>query len=336
MHLDAIHRPSPEPTCIDPRPAAGRAMTALSARLRSWARRLDARALREFAEGLGRAREPSEIRAGLVRAAVALAGADRAELLSEGGGPIIRWPGSSPDDSGAGADAFRWLHTPIRFGGRSTGALRLRLPAGRRASAGVLRGLQSLATMAAAAELALHAGAADVPRSTRVGVPEALRDATFLEGFLPYAVAQARRRGEPLTLLAIATDRLGAIAGLHGLQVADEAVGRVAAAVLGTLRSSDLVARLDDGRIFAVLSAVAADDAWPVAEAIRAAIAEAGRASTAMPALTATIGLAGYPDHAHDAITLRAAAAGALAAEAGRGRDRVVGPVRRDPAGLAG
>lgn len=336
MHLDAILRPSSGPTYIDPRPATGRAMTALSARLRSWARRLDARALREFTEGLGRAREPSEIRAGLVRAAVALAGADRAELLAEGGGPITRWPGSSPDDPGGCADASRWLHTPIRFAGRSTGALRLRLPAGRRVSAGVLRGLQSLTTMAAATELALSAGAADVPRSARFGESEALRDATFLEGFLPYAVAQARRRGEPMTLLAIATDRLAAIAGLHGLQVADEAVGRVAAAVLGTLRSSDLVARLDDGRIFAVLSAVAAADAWPVAEAVRLGIARACRASTTMPALTATIGLAGYPEDAHDAIALRAAAAGALAAEAGRGRDRVVGAVRRDPAGLAG
>ncbi len=45
---------------------------------------------------------------------------------------------------------------------------------------------------------------------------DALRDEAFLIAFLPYAVAQARRHSEPVSLLFVATDRLAAIRELHG------------------------------------------------------------------------------------------------------------------------
>ena len=121
------------------------------------------------------------------------------------------------------------------------------------------------------------------------------RDAPFLRAFLPYALAQARRRHEPLSLFYVSVDRLAAIRELHGPEIAAAAVERVAETMVQALRASDVVARLDDGRLIAVLPYADHEDAPAVAEAVRAAIASSGVASRTMPVLTASIGVASYP-----------------------------------------
>ena len=45
--------------------------------------------------------------------------------------------------------------------------------------------------------------------------------------------------------------------------------------------------------------------------------------STTMPSLTASIGVATYPDHAHDVVTLRAAAASTLTRAREEGHNRI-------------
>ncbi len=150
-----------------------------------------------------------------------------------------------------------------------------------------------------------------------------LHDATFLNAVLPYALGQAKRHREPLSLLCVAVDRLSAIRQLHGDEVADAAVRRVAETVGATLRASDVVARLDDDRIIAVLPDAAAIHAARVAELIRGAIEAAGAASPTMPTLTASIGMASYPAHAHDALSLIDAADAAMVRAERQGRNRV-------------
>ena len=95
-----------------------------------------------------------------------------------------------------------------------------------------------------------------------------LPNLSFLATFLPYAIAQAGRRGEPLSLLYIGADRLAAIRELLGEAAAGEAVRTIGRAITRTLRSSDLVARLDDGRLAVVLPGAAAGDARMLAETI--------------------------------------------------------------------
>jgi diguanylate cyclase (GGDEF)-like protein len=150
-----------------------------------------------------------------------------------------------------------------------------------------------------------------------------LHDATFLNAVLPYALGQAKRHREPLSLLCVAVDRLAAIRHLHGAEVADAAVRRVAETVGARLRASDVVARLDDDRIIAVLPDAAAIHAARVAEVLREAIEAAGAASPSMPALTASIGMASYPAHAHDVHSLLAAADEAMVRAERQGRNRV-------------
>ena len=139
----------------------------------------------------------------------------------------------------------------------------------------------------------------------------------------PYALALTDRRDEPLSLLYIGVDRLAAIRGLHGPAVASEAVRRVGRTVAGALRRSDLVARLDEGRLVAVLPGATPEAARRLAEHVRAAVAQAGAATAAMPVLTATVGAATFPEQGGDATTLRAAAAAALSEARSHGRDRV-------------
>src|SRR4051812_19015760 len=137
-------------------------------------------------------------------------------------------------------------------------------------------------------------------------------DAAALDVILPYALAQSERHREPLSLLCVAVDRLDAIRRLHGAGLAESAAVRVAETIGRLVRASDVVARLDDDRMLVLLPDAGVDDAERVGEAILAAVAEAGAASSTMPLLTASIGLASYPAHARDPRALVAAAGEAL------------------------
>ena len=83
--------------------------------------------------------------------------------------------------------------------------------------------------------------------------PKMLHDATFLNAVLPFAVGQAQRHREPLSLVCIAIDRLHGIQDLLGRAVADSLVRSVGETVMSLIRSSDIVVRLDDDRVVAVL-----------------------------------------------------------------------------------
>jgi diguanylate cyclase (GGDEF)-like protein len=148
---------------------------------------------------------------------------------------------------------------------------------------------------------------------------DAIRDEAFLVAFLPYAVAQAKRHAEPVSLLCLGTDRLAAIRDLLGAELAEAAVQRLAETVAKTLRTSDLVARLNDGRIVAVLPFAGAAALPLIVEVVREAIARAGVPTCSMPRLTASIGMATYPDHAHDARSLLVSSLSALDRAQARG-----------------
>jgi len=148
----------------------------------------------------------------------------------------------------------------------------------------------------------------------------------MLGAFLGFAQAQARRRVEPLSLLDVAVDRLSALRELLGDELAESAIDRAARAIKATVRASDVVVRLEDGRLVVILPNASAENAARVAEAVRIAIARAGAASATMPTLTASVGVASYPDHAHDVAALRAAASAALTRARAMGYDRVARP----------
>ena len=80
-----------------------------------------------------------------------------------------------------------------------------------------------------------------------------LQDATFLNAVLPFALSQARRHLEPLSIVCLSIDRLRGIQDLLGRAAVDRLVQNVGETVGSLIRGSDIVVRLDDDRVVAVL-----------------------------------------------------------------------------------
>jgi diguanylate cyclase (GGDEF)-like protein len=299
-------------------------------------------AVDQFAHMLRGSRSPAEIRAALVYLAHRISGAARVELEIEEfpGRPLSRvavWPrpeGASGLGSGfadqpeavatavpAPASVPRSL-TPalvlgLQFEGRIRGQLRLISSRGRGGGGGsehwpetTLARLETLCVLAAAAEL----------RSARLDEDQATRDsltgahnAPYLAAFLTHAMAQARRRVEPLSLLSLALDQSPPLRDRHGSALADATLARAARAITSTLRGSDVVARLEPDRLVAALPGCDASDALRVADAARRAVGEALLTGGVAPAPAAWVGVATYPDHAREPGPLLAAAEEALA-----------------------
>jgi diguanylate cyclase (GGDEF)-like protein len=151
-----------------------------------------------------------------------------------------------------------------------------------------------------------------------------VRDATFLNAVLPFALGQAKRHSEPLSLLCVGVDRLGAIQDLLGPAVADRLVQQTGRTVAGLVRSSDIVARLDDDRIVALLVRARGASALHVAQVICRTIAESNPTDPELPAATVSIGVAEFPAVAHNVFSLLDAADEALTDARRRGRNQAV------------
>jgi diguanylate cyclase (GGDEF)-like protein len=307
-----------------------------SRRIASWFQ--EEGAVPEYVELTRGLRTAAETRLALVRLAFRLSGARRVELdLNDGpaGAPrrMATWPppgrpdGPDEDESvrRPAANPGSPLCLSLRFGGRTHGTLRL-VPAGRRRwSPRLVRRLTTLCALAAAVErVAGGAGEDDATRDPVTGT----YNTAFLTAFLTHALAQGRRRGEPLTLLCAGADWLEGVREEHGTEIADPALRRMARALTATLRASDVVARLDDSRLIAVLPAAALPDAMRVAESARRAILEAGLTAATPAPLTSSIGVATYPDHAADVGRLLAAAREALARARAQGPGSIVAAPR--------
>jgi len=283
--------------------------------------------LHAFAHILENISEPDEVQVAFLERAYKLSRAVRVELWSETEGRSrLRacWPDSPADDArpGKDADTADWLRLPIRAAGKTQGYLRLKAVPSQVWSPRLLNDLTTMALMATSAERALRNDClADI--EALYDIVSGLHNSTFLQAILNYIVHQAQRRHESVSLIYIGIDRLGAIEKLHGPDVTIQVLRRVSATILKTLRSSDVIGRLEDGRLVAVLPNVNAVDSRDVAEALCRAISEAGKPTSDMPILTASLGVATYPEHAHDAPSLRAAAAGALMKAQAMGRSQV-------------
>jgi diguanylate cyclase (GGDEF)-like protein len=151
-----------------------------------------------------------------------------------------------------------------------------------------------------------------------------LHDATFLNAVLPYALGQAQRHGESLSILCVAVDRLSGIQELLGAGRADHAVRNVGQYIARVIRSSDLVARLDDDRIMVVLPRAQIHDAWKVATKICRTVEQSRTLLPEVPGLTVSIGVAEFPTCAGTVFSLIDAADHALTVAKKQGRNRAI------------
>jgi len=177
---------------------------------------------------------------------------------------------------------------------------------------------QSALGLDASAELDNHSSIAWGNQSLRAPI----QDATFLNAVLPFAVGQARRHNEPISLLCVSVDRLSGIHELLGKHRADQAVHNVAVHIAGMIRETDIVARLDDDRIVVVLPRARIVDAVRIGQKICRTIETSSNVLPELPALTVSIGTAEYPSCADNFYALLDAADHALTKAVAQGRNR--------------
>lgn len=138
-------------------------------------------------------------------------------------------------------------------------------------------------------------------------------------------VAQASRSLEPLVAIMMDLDHFKRINDRFGHAVGDDVLAAVGEVLRTSLRASDFAGRYG-GEEFLVLlpsTTVAPDSAGIVAEKLRAAIAKLDVRGLGGHPVSASFGLASYPEHALDADSLVRMADRALYVAKGAGRDRV-------------
>lgn len=125
----------------------------------------------------------------------------------------------------------------------------------------------------------------------------------LLEDRLDQLLAYAQRQEQNIGLLFIDLDRFKPVNDRHGHHVGDWLLQCVASRLQGCLRGSDTVARIGGDEFVVLLPAIASlDEAFGVAEKIRACVeAPFTRAGDVHMEISASIGVALYPQHAQTA-----------------------------------
>jgi diguanylate cyclase (GGDEF)-like protein len=148
------------------------------------------------------------------------------------------------------------------------------------------------------------------------------RERLFLE------VQRARETGDPISIIIFDIDHFKAYNDRHGHPEGNNVLVRVAEILKGSSRRGDIVARYGGEEFVLLLYGAAPADAWTLAETIRSRIESEpflGSETQPLGRLTASGGVATFPDDAIDEESLVSTADQRLYEAKHGGRNRVVG-----------
>jgi diguanylate cyclase (GGDEF)-like protein len=147
-------------------------------------------------------------------------------------------------------------------------------------------------------------------------------------------VERAHRHERPLSLVVLDLDHFKAVNDSAGHAVGDVVLQRVAAQLRTAVRGADAVVRLGGEEFVVLLHECPSDGAWIAAEAVRGAVRDVVvPEGCSLDGLTASIGIATYPEHGGTLDQLLGAADRAMYSAKHEGRDR---SVRAIPPAMAG
>ncbi|MHB8487737.1 MAG: EAL domain-containing protein [Candidatus Dormibacteria bacterium] len=147
-------------------------------------------------------------------------------------------------------------------------------------------------------------------------------------------IARAARESRPLSLLLVDLDHFKTVNDSSGHAIGDVVLQRVAAQLRTSVRGADAVVRLGGEEFVVLLHDCSSDGAWTAAESVRAAVRDVVMPDgCSLEGLTASIGIATYPEHGGTLDQLLGAADRAMYSAKHAGRDR---SVRATPLGAGG
>lgn len=209
------------------------------------------------------------------------------------------------------SEANRWA-MPLLYGERVLGVIEVE-----RAAAPLLaEEAELLAALAVpvAAAIARSVRVAEAERLSHTDDLTKLRNARFLRQYLIGEIKRARRYGSPVAALFLDLDDFKRVNDEHGHLVGSHVLMEMAAVILASVRDTDVVARYGGDEFVIILPETAAEQATRVAERVRARIAghifTGGRGLRLR--LTASFGVASFPQHAQSPQQLLACADAAM------------------------
>lgn len=166
-----------------------------------------------------------------------------------------------------------------------------------------------------------------------------LSNRRYLWHFLPYELLRVARRESSLAVIMIDLDHFKRVNDTYGHEAGDLVLTKVAALLRSHIRDSDIASRYGGEEFVLVLPDATLEGTKRRADAIRHAIREMKLEHLGKPiaGVTASIGIAMFPDHAEDSESLMRIVDDLLYEAKRSGRDRIVvslGP--QNPLGLPG
>ncbi len=147
----------------------------------------------------------------------------------------------------------------------------------------------------------------------------------FLDEMLEHELAKLRRNGKRAALMLVDVDHFKRFNDTYGHQAGDEALRKVGAALLSAVRASDVVCRYGGEEFLVFLPECESEEAMTKAEALRLAVQAISLrvGAEAIPPISASFGLAIFPDVGDNRAELIQQADRALYRAKGAGRNRV-------------
>ena len=191
-----------------------------------------------------------------------------------------------------------WLGAELRHAGQVIGALTVEPPAGARAyGEGDARLLQFAADQLASA-LERTQREARLRYAAHYDALTDLPNRSLFDDRLRVALAQAERRRERLALVYIDLDKFKPVNDTLGHAVGDALLRQVALRLKQALRASDTVGRIGGDEFVALLQpANQADEIYAVADKMRAVLALPFELNDQRVSISASLGVALYPQH---------------------------------------
>ncbi|MEW9586677.1 GGDEF domain-containing protein [Paraburkholderia sp. DGU8] len=142
---------------------------------------------------------------------------------------------------------------------------------------------------------------------------------------LKQAILNEKRWRTKFALLFVDIDGFKPVNDRYGHAVGDMLLQRIGKRMKQCLRESDTIARIGGGELVAILPAVnEAEDAVSIAEKLRQSIEKRFAVESCIPGVSASVGVAVYPDDGLDEQTLQVNADHAMYQAKSRGGNAVV------------